>query len=386
MRIAVGIGIAAAVVGAVVVGRQAWNDASATSCDAASRHAVASPTAAASEPVAPRRAPRVVLDRTEYDFGVFEVGQKGRHTFTVRNAGDADLALRLGSTTCKCTLAELKLATVPPGGSTEITLDWEAEHSQAHFRQGVRIKTNDPQRSEFGLGILGKVRSRMDIDPTAVYFCDIPRNAETQLVVTLYSQAFDDVRLTKLESTDPRLKIESLPHDAPVPEEWEARFARRLVLTYAAGEHPGPFHGTVRVYYEAQAPGVAARSPFEFHFTGEAVGDVSLQGRSVVGRVLNLGTVSGALGTVEKAYVHVRNPPPGFACTPVGCSPEFLQVRVLPVQKLSATMIRLPVEVTIPRGAAPVVLAEATMGEVRLQTTHPELPEIKFRVAAVVGP
>ncbi len=382
-RLVIVLGAGLACAGLLVFGGRRWLAASAP---ADSSRGAASQLAGGSAVAPPAAAPRVELAEQEFDFGVFEVGQQGRHGFTVRNVGQAELRLELGSSTCKCTLAELKQETVPPGGSTEIVLAWDAEISQAHFRQGVRIKTNDPQRPEFGLGVLGKVRSRMDIDPTAVYFRELPRKADTSLVVTLYSQTYDDVRVARLETTDPRLKVQLLPAETPLPEDFEARFQRRLVLTYSADDRTGPFHGTVRVFYEAPASGPAAASPFEFHYTGEVSGDVSLEGRAVVGRLLNLGTVSAARGAVERAYLHVRNPPADLKCSFLEAAPAWIQVRVLPAQRLGPTMTRIPIEVSIPKGTASAVLSDRSLGEVRLRTTHPELPQIRFQVAAVVGP
>jgi hypothetical protein len=59
--------------------------------------------------------PRAVVDQTEYDFGVMDPRTRGEHEFLVKNGGDAPLQLKEGSTTCKCTVAELPGAAVAPG-------------------------------------------------------------------------------------------------------------------------------------------------------------------------------------------------------------------------------------------------------------------------------
>src|SRR5471030_2004008 len=46
-------------------------------------------------------APRVVLDRQNYDFGTLDLEKTGRQEFTVANRGNAMLKLTKGETTCR---------------------------------------------------------------------------------------------------------------------------------------------------------------------------------------------------------------------------------------------------------------------------------------------
>src|SRR5262245_54569687 len=51
---------------------------------------------------------------TEFDFGTQNPNSTARHDFTIRNTGTAPLKLRVGSTTCKCTVSDVKDKVVAP--------------------------------------------------------------------------------------------------------------------------------------------------------------------------------------------------------------------------------------------------------------------------------
>jgi hypothetical protein len=332
--------------------------------------------------------PRVAVPQQELDFGTIDVGEVRKHSFVVRNDGDADLSIELASTTCKCTSANIKEPLVGPGRFTEIVLEWEGEESDKHFRQGARFRTNDPACPEFGLGIVGAVRSRMAIHPELLYFSEVPKNAERRIPVILYSQSLRKLKITKVESTYANVTVESKEANAESLASLDARSGRELVLVFKPDANTtGAFHGTVRVSYEAEEETGRATfdKPYEFHFTGETKGDVSLHGRDVVGRVLNLGTVARYRGARSRLYLHFRSeadlkPQLGDV------KPDFLKVRLGDPQKLAASVIRYPIDVEVPPGAPSVTMSTAeTFGRIEIRSDHPEHRRVGFDVALIVG-
>src|SRR5688500_3124899 len=79
--------------------------------------------------------PQAVIGETTYNFDKMESGTTQRHTFTLKNAGSAALAVEYVSHTCKCTTVELEgrsvepgaHALVKPGQEIPILLEWEAK-------------------------------------------------------------------------------------------------------------------------------------------------------------------------------------------------------------------------------------------------------------------
>src|SRR3990172_3316400 len=63
--------------------------------------------------------PKVVLDSSEFDFGTMDVQQEHEHAFVVRNEGTAPLKLKVGDSTCKCTIGRLLRDEILPGKSAK---------------------------------------------------------------------------------------------------------------------------------------------------------------------------------------------------------------------------------------------------------------------------
>jgi len=333
--------------------------------------------------------PRVVYPDNVYDFGVMNPGDKQTRKFTVRNEGEGDLKLSLGKTTCKCTLANLDEETIPPGGSTEITLEWHTEEAQFRFRQAAVINTNDPRQPMFELAVEGSVRTKLATLPSEVYFAEVPKNTGRTTDVLLYSQAFDRLEITSIESTLPAvtatLATEPTTDAAAAPQ--ESRYLRRLKITKAPDSKPGSFQGVVRLHYVGSYHGgPEEKGTFELPFGGDTVGDLSIHGRSVVGTLLNLGTVERSRGTKQRAYVHVRGNSPPVSFSLHRATPDFLKVDFGKPERLSPTIMRYPIEVSVPPGASEVnLLGEETgRGEVVLTTTHADHPQVRFQVSLAI--
>src|SRR5262245_19147029 len=64
-------------------------------------------------------APRIAIDEANYQFGSMQRGTHKSHEFTIRNIGQSPLKLRVGGTSCKCTLGEVTEKPLPPGESTK---------------------------------------------------------------------------------------------------------------------------------------------------------------------------------------------------------------------------------------------------------------------------
>ncbi|MEX2561162.1 MAG: DUF1573 domain-containing protein, partial [Pirellulales bacterium] len=140
--------------------------------DSVDRTPATTETPRPSEPeVVPR--PKLEVDHDEFDFGVMNVGQSGRHAFTVRNAGDADLVLHEAGTTCKCTLLDMPGGRIKPGETRQVRLEWTTEKPTEHFRHGAGIWTNDPKIRQLKLALTGKVRAFLSSSADRVVFPDV---------------------------------------------------------------------------------------------------------------------------------------------------------------------------------------------------------------------
>ena len=336
--------------------------------------------------------PRVVAVDNVFEFGNMKPGDKRKHKFTVRNEGTADLELKLASTTCKCTLAELDDARVPPGGSTEIELDWHAEEAQFRFRQAALIQTNDPAMKQFELAVEGSVRTEMGALPGSAYFPNLPRDESRYVILRLYSENFVRMEIGKIEcdvsgvscELTPEQSLEESNKDLQIEH---ARWVRQLVVLKQPEVKTGSFSGAVRIPYVGYAPyGTQGSGVFELPLHGETTSDVTWQGRHIVGNTLMLGQRSRREEKSTKAYLHFRDPPKELDVKFTGANPNFLQVTVGPREQLSASMARVPVEILVPKGSESVSFVGDHLGSIELTTTHPDCPRARLNVSLIVEP
>lgn len=117
---------------------------------------------------------KVRLDKTEFDFGIMDKGEKGRHDFTIQNVGSAPLTLEMNATTCSCTGIDISPKHVPPGGTATITLHWNAERAMGQFKQGGTVLTNDPENKEIMYTIKGLFTSSVIPVPNAMTLPGFP--------------------------------------------------------------------------------------------------------------------------------------------------------------------------------------------------------------------
>ena len=93
----------------------------------------------------PAAAPRIRIEPESFDFGKALPGKVLRKEFTIRNFGDAPLAIEGVSTTCGCTAALTAESRVEPGGSTSLRVTFETRRYSGRVGRQVLIRSNDPK-------------------------------------------------------------------------------------------------------------------------------------------------------------------------------------------------------------------------------------------------
>jgi len=90
--------------------------------------------------------PRIRVEPESFDFGKALPGKVLRKEFTIRNFGDAPLAIEGVSTTCGCTAALTAESRVEPGGSTSLRVTFETRSYSGRVERHVLVRSNDPKK------------------------------------------------------------------------------------------------------------------------------------------------------------------------------------------------------------------------------------------------
>lgn len=76
------------------------------------------------------------VDNPNYDFGSIHEDDIVPHTFVIRNTGTTDLVIDNVKPSCGCTMVDIPLESIPPGGSSEISVKFNS-----HGKAGTQNKT-----------------------------------------------------------------------------------------------------------------------------------------------------------------------------------------------------------------------------------------------------
>jgi hypothetical protein len=124
-----------------------------------------------------RGAPRLVLEKTTYDFGQIKSGSANTAVFRLSNAGPGTLQI-IDVRRCCGAVVELKKKELAPGESTELTAKYRAGQGPGDMTKNIGLVTNDPHKPLVELTITGQIIQTLTWTPTrlqiAAYTKDLP--------------------------------------------------------------------------------------------------------------------------------------------------------------------------------------------------------------------
>jgi hypothetical protein len=346
-------------------------------------------------------APRAETTETEHAFGTIGTGESGGHAFTIRNVGGGPLALTKGATSCTCTISDFEKAeggdpagtkTVPPGGSTVVTVRWKGKGS-GPFRQQATIFTNDPRRPEIVFVVAGRVVPTWKAVPEAVVFPRLSATTGDRAEVRLFTFGAHPPADAEAVIDDPQaaqffsLATAALPA-AELADEPGATGGLLLSVGVKPGLPLGPLRHTILVSFRTPDP-VAVELPVE----GVVTGDLALAGAAWDSsrQILSLGTVSGKAGFRTQLFLTSRGPHRDLVRPVVReVVPGSLQVEIGESKPVGAGgVVRTPLTVVIPPGSPPannLCSEQAPSGRIVLDTGHPDTPTLTIHVCIAIGP
>lgn len=337
-----------------------------------------------------RLGPRVtVVDGTEHDFGVGQRQAAMHHTFVFRNDGDQPLQLTQGATTCKCTLSELKSGDVPPGGTTEVRVDFSLITDGEEFRQTAEIHTNDPLHPTVTLAIAGTVIDLLRLEPTDVVLSNVPANEGSTTTVRLFGFNLQDLQILSHECTNQETAAFFSLQWRPASEEELREKAGATIglvgtLTLKPGLPLGPINQTIQL-----KTNVPEAEQLELEIRGSVVSDISMVGPSSFSEkhsTVVFGAVEQSRGAQTTLRILIKGPHRREVKLAVQeLDPaEALEVSVGDVQEINAgAVLMYPLEIRIRPGSRLMNRLgsnQAKMGKIVIETTHPTMKKIPINV------
>lgn len=105
----------------------------------------------------PEDGPRIVFEKSQWDFGKVKEGKILSHNFEFRNDGDSPLVIEKVKTSCGCTAALASTQEVPPGQKGEIQVKFHTRGYAGSVSKFIFVKSNDSSQPRKKLVISARI-------------------------------------------------------------------------------------------------------------------------------------------------------------------------------------------------------------------------------------
>lgn len=349
-----------------------------------------------------------LVGEPNFDFGMMAPGTEGDHAFVIKNVGNDDLRLRLGATTCTCTLGDLDREVLAPGEQTEIKLSWFVKAGNEDFSQSAEVLTNDPKHVVVRLGVTGKIIREVDVVPETWTFGEVATGEPMKVSGTIYSFLETDIvpatmRFSNEEMTG--LSEFHVEEFEPTAENDGIRSVARQGFRVTATIKPGMKQGAVSQNFlfgfqrvdengepiqveGAQGEGEGEGEMIAAPTKGSIVGPLSmilsskLEGSEVGGYLYNFGRLNQGESFTAKTFVVLKGSERDRTELSVGqTDPEGVVKATLGEPKGQGSMKLFPLEIELVPGKTPIERSGQNpqdFGSIWIESDNPKVAKMRI--------
>ena len=311
-----------------------------------------------------------------HEFGPMSTEKTGTHKWTLTNKGQGDLDIWLAGSTCMCTIAKMKQgekATIKPGESTEIDVEWKTKQAVGEFNKGVTIGTSDPNHPEIKLNVHGMVHPPIVVVPQpqegVISIGNILTDETKQTTLAVFSPERPALKVTKITTSRPELIVaKTAPLSAEEGKQLQTGGGNRVDVQIKPGMPLGNFRE--ELILETDHPD---QPKVTLTLVGYTSGPINVMPNSM--RMVTINGKDGGSGQVTLLVREGR--PTSFE---VAHKPEKIDVSITP-NDTPTLKGRYRLNVTVPPGTSAGLIDD----EIILHTDHPKVRELKIPVNIVVG-
>jgi hypothetical protein len=353
----------------------------------------ASPGPAVAKTSEPGSKPLAVIEKEEFDFGhLRNKSMDNQHIFKVRNAGTAILEFTGSSVSCtKCTFVELKQKTIAPGETGDVLVSWNVDTIEDHFRQSVKVMTNDPDHPELRFVVTGKVVRPLAVEPQKVVFSNVHVGESAEAKLRLLAYFSDHLELSEqkfMEEATAQYFAVSMATLTKDQLDKQAESGVEVTVTAKPGLPVGAINQTLKM-----KTNLAEEPELTVAISGEVTGAVTVHHKDWDKEFgyLKVGHVKQSEGAKLPLNLIARGSDlSGLALEPPEIDdPEAVKVTYGKITEMKAgTVFRIPVTIEIPPGS-PLVnhmggSTAAKWATILIPTNKPALGRVKLSVRFAV--
>lgn len=211
---------------------------------AASAYPAAAESTAA--PTAP--APKAVVAAPEWDAGKVIKGDTLRHSFEVKNEGNAPLEILEVAPSCGCTVADYDKV-IAPGATGKINVTVDTATFDGPTAKAIIVLTNDAANPRIRLQVAAETRPHIRARPGYARYIYVLGEVEGTIHQTVFAaDGMADFQVTKVESPYPYLEV-SFREATPEERDPKGEGRQWRVSSTLLGNAPvGPLTDYIRVH------------------------------------------------------------------------------------------------------------------------------------------
>jgi hypothetical protein len=326
---------------------------------------------------------KAITPEEEYDFGTLDPLTEGEHAFIVRNEGTAPLKLRVGPTTCKCTVSGVEKKELLPGEETKVTMFFNTGRDP-EYAHTATIFTTDSARRSLYFTVRGKVRVLIAAEPKELPLPAANPDARLAADVLLHSQLWDDFEVCSVQCglADMEWRVESVDPEA-VPN-LTARTVKKLHCEFPYPQGRSQFQDALQVELRPKT-GEQLPETLTIPVTGSVIRRLAFYGPAIDSTgLIDMGNIAEGSARQVKLIAKVRDDVRDLGEVKLEVVPEFAVARFEPHPDGQPGMYQLTVE--IPAGIEPCQYKSNPLGQVRIHTEHPRIDQVELGLSFAVVP
>lgn len=321
--------------------------------------------------------PIAVAENTEYNFGRMALGEKSKTEFEIRNDGEGELKLKAGKSTCQCTLFSLSKETVAPGGTSILTVNWDAKIVDRTFQHGGPVYTNDPEREVLRFVVMGRVGVDYELQPTENWNAGEATEATPAKVNgVLFSSVNADFEIDRIESEVDYITAEFRALGVEELADVNGIAGFEIKVAVAPEFEPGEVTQPIQIFLKGR------EEPIGAFVTARRTGPIRIlptPGATYTDedKRLRLGSFPAEQGKDSSIMLLVDDLDEPLQFTKVTAVPAFVTVELKPMGKDHK---RYLLKISVPAGVQRGLRNTKNPVRLRLETNHPEQKSIDIDV------
>lgn len=147
-----------------------------------------------------------------HDWGAISDEDSVKTSFSFKNISDKTVKIINTKTSCGCTVGTPTKQVLAPGEEAAVEITFNPKGKRGLELKTITLETDYTPQPNVELHLKALVRPRMMVEPTSVWFGDLPlhKGADQELSIMSRMEGF---QVTGFTMTDPKFKVEQLPAD-----------------------------------------------------------------------------------------------------------------------------------------------------------------------------